>query len=73
MLIKSQKNLKEEKELLNEELKNVMAQCTELQKQIRDWTATAENNEIAMQELEEKTQRLISEKRDLELLFTRCF
>jgi len=63
--------LKEDKELLNEEYKNVIKKRSEMQGEMNNWQATAEANSTLMQEQEEKIKRLVSEKRDFELLLTR--
>ena len=69
--MESQMKLKEDKELLNEEYKNVIKKRSEMQGEMNNWQATAEANSTLMQEQEEKIKRLVSEKRDFELLLTR--
>jgi len=47
------------------------AKRTELETEAKEWKARAEAKATITQELEEQTQRLASEKQDLELLITR--
>jgi hypothetical protein len=73
MLVESHVKLKGDKELLNEEYKNTIKQCSELQGEMKNWKAIAEANSALVQEQEEKIKRLVSEKRDFELLLTRYY
>ena len=65
------KNLKEEKEGLEEQLHNQLMINDKLQNEIKDWIATAENNSIMANSLEQKVKQISTEKRDYELLLTR--
>jgi DNA repair exonuclease SbcCD ATPase subunit len=66
-----QKTLKEEKERLEEQLRDQLIVNDKLENEIKDWIATAENNSIMVNSLEQKVKQISAEKRDYELLLTR--
>ena len=71
MLAVSEKELKEDREKLSDELTEFIAQKDKVQNDLKDWMTTAENNAVLISTLEQKIRQISSEKRDFELLLTR--
>ncbi len=59
------------KDKLSDEIRELSAQKEKVESDLKDWMATAENNTIMINTLEQKVRQITSEKRDFELMLTR--